>query len=215
MTCCQCQGIENQFNRKRAARELRRYRRGGPAKTTRLLVEALRREGVEGLTLLDVGGGVGAVQHELLGAGVRSATGVDASAAYLEAAREEIERQGRADRVHHRHGDFVTLAPEIEPAGVVTLDRVICCYHDVEALVGRSAARAQRLYGLVYPRRTWWTRLSFRLINVACRVIGDPFRVFVHDPAAVEALVREAGLARRFYQTTLLWQVIVYARRAD
>ncbi len=211
MPCSQCQGIERMFNSNRAVRELKKYRRSGPARTTRMLIGALKAEGVAGLTLLDIGGGVGALQHELLEAGVRNATGVDASTAYLDVARQEVERRGHADRVRHRHGDFVALAPQIEAAGVVTLDRVICCYPDVQALVGLSAARARRLYGVVYPRRTWWTRLGFRLINVVCRITGDPFRVFVHDPAAVEALVRDAGLARRFYQKTMLWLVEVYA----
>ena len=44
------------------------------------------------------------------------------------------------------------MSDEIEAADVVTLDRVICCYPDMEALVGRSAERALRLYGLVHPR---------------------------------------------------------------
>jgi hypothetical protein len=53
-----------------------------------------------------------------------------------------------------QYGDFVALAPALSAADVVTLDRVICCYDDMPALVGRSAALAERLYGVVYPRDT-------------------------------------------------------------
>lgn len=193
-------------------RELRKYRERGPMKTTRMLVEALKAEGVESRTLLDIGGGVGAIQHELLKAGAHHATGVDASAACLAAAAEEAARQGHIDRVRHHHGDFVDRAPEVAPADVVTLDRVICCYHDVEALVGRSAERAQRLYGVVYPRRTWWTWISFRLINVVNRLRRTSFRAFLHPPTAVDALIRAHGLTQRFYGKTFLWQVVVYGR---
>jgi hypothetical protein len=114
--------------------------------------------------------------------------------------------------VHHHHGDFVDLAPEVAPADVVTLDRVICCYHDVEALVGRSAERAQRLYGVVYPRRTWWTRTSFTFINLINRLRRTPFRAFLHPPATVDALIRAHDLTQRFYGKTFLWQVVVYGR---
>ena len=111
-----------------------------------------------GATLLDIGGGVGVAQLDLLSAGLRSATDVDASSAYLDVAREEAQRRGYSERVSYRHGDLVALAPEIEPADIVTLDRVICCYHDMPALVRASAAKARRLYGLVYPHDAWWTR---------------------------------------------------------
>ena len=212
MPCSQCLGIENQFDRVRAAGDLRRYRKRGPIRTTRMLIEALKAEGVEGQTLLDIGGGVGALQHALLKEGVSSATGVDASTAYLATAAEEAQQQGHADRVRHRHGDFVALAPEVEPAGVVTLDRVICCYPDMEALVGLSAERAQRLYGVVYPRRTWWTRIVFRGLNLGSRLRRSSFRAFVHPPDAVDALICANGLTQRFYQKTILWQVVVYGR---
>ncbi len=212
MPCSQCLGIEKQFDQAWAAGDLRRYRKRGPMRTTRLLVDALKAEGVEGQTLLDIGGGIGALQNELLKGGMQSATGVEASTAYLAVAVEEAERQGHADRVRHHHGDFVALASEIEPAGVVTLDRVICCYPDMEALVGRSAERAQRLYGVVYPRRAWWARIVFKGINFINRLRRNPFRIFLHPPEAVDALIRAHGLAQRFYRKTILWQVVVYGR---
>ncbi|MGZ8690915.1 MAG: class I SAM-dependent methyltransferase, partial [Aeromicrobium sp.] len=45
-------------------------------------------------TVLDIGGGVGAVHHELLHSGAATAVDVDASRAYIAVAREEAERQG-------------------------------------------------------------------------------------------------------------------------
>jgi magnesium-protoporphyrin O-methyltransferase len=212
MTSCQCQGIESCFNQGFVDRELARYRRRGLEGTTRILVEALVAAGVEGLTLLDVGGGVGAIQHALLQTGVSSATDVDASTAYTAAAREEAQRLGLADRMRFVHGNFVDLAPEIPPADIVTLDRVICCYADMRALVGLSAERARRLYGVVYPRGPWWMRTLVPLFDAVLRAFRNPFQFYVHDPRAVEDVVRAHGLERRFYRKTGLWQVIVYAR---
>jgi magnesium-protoporphyrin O-methyltransferase len=106
------------------------------------LIDALKTEGIEGATLLDIGGGIGAIQHELLAAGAAHATSVDASNPYLETAREESIRRGLGDRVTYRHGDFVELAESIPPADIVTLDRVINVYPDWERLTQLSAARA-------------------------------------------------------------------------
>lgn len=212
MPCCQCQAIETLFDTRMAEAELRRYHKRGVAKTTRLLVEALRREGVAGETLLDIGGGVGAIQLALLQAGVASATDVDASSAYVRVARAEAEREGFGDRVRYRHGNFLDIAPEVAPAGVVTLERVICCFPDMPGMIGRSAERAGRLYGLVYPRDTWWLRLGATLANLGLRLRRPPFHFYVHPATAIEERVRQAGLERRFQRTVGIWQVAVYAR---
>ena len=212
MDCCQCKGIETLFNQKEAEKKLKTYRKDGPAKTTRMLIDALKAEGIEGTTLLDIGGGVGAVQHALLRAGVERATGVDASTAYMKAAQKEAERQGHADRITYSHGNFVDLAALIVSFDIVTLDRVICCYHDMQALVGLSVAKAGKLYGLVYPRDTWWMRAAISVGNLYFRVIRNPFRTFIHPTQAVDALVRSNGFHQRFYKTSGLWQVVIYAR---
>ncbi len=212
MNCCQCQGIEDLFNEKKATKELAQYRQKGPDKTTRLMVEALKAEGIQGDSLLDIGGGVGAVQHELLNAGLRNATDIDASYAYLTAARTEAQRLGLEDRISFQHGNFVELAGQVPPADVITLDRVICCYPDMEKLVGLSAARAKKLYGLVYPRDGWWMKIGVAVLNLLFWLQRKPFRSFVHSTKAVDALVRSSGLKRRFYSRTFFWQVVVYAR---
>jgi magnesium-protoporphyrin O-methyltransferase len=213
MDCCQCRGIQTTFDRKYAAKQLERYRRTGPKKTTGQLIEALRAEGVDGLTLLDIGGGVGDIQHALLRSGVSAATDSEASTAFLEACRQEAERLGHGDRIRHIPGNFVTVAPEIAPADIVTLDRVICCYPDMPALVSLSAQKARRLYGLVYPVDRWWTRLSTAVIDSWRNwVRRNPMRVFVHSPQAVEAIIQSHGLERRFHKVMGPWQVVVYAR---
>ncbi len=212
MNCGQCQGIEEVFNEPYVTKELSRYRAQGPRKTTHLLIDALKEEGVQGLTLLDIGGGVGAIQHEMLSAGVQSVTNVEASTAYMAAAKAEAERRGYTGRVTYQQGNFVDLAAHLPPADIVTLDRVICCYHDMEKLVGLSAARAGKLYGVVYPRDAWWVKIGLAFENLFCRLRQSPFRAFVHPTEAIEAIVSSNGFKRRFYHRTLLWQVVVYAR---
>ena len=212
MTCRQCQGLESLFDNKTAVKELKTYRRKGPDKTTQMLIDALKAKGVEAMTLLDIGGGVGAIQHELVKAGISSVTNVDASTAYIAAAKDEAKRQGYADRVSYHYGDFVELASEIPVVDIVTLDRAICCYHDMPALVGLSSARASKLYGLVYPRDAWWTKLGISIVNFGARLLRKDYRFFVHPTKAVEEVLRNNGFKQRFYRKVFLWQVAVYAR---
>jgi magnesium-protoporphyrin O-methyltransferase len=214
MSCCrQCEGLENLFDDGTAKNDLEAYRRDGPAKATRLLLDYLCGTGVDGLSLLDIGGGVGAIQHELVASGVSSTVDVDASRAYLAAARSEADRRGYADRAQYHHGNFLDLAPQINAADIVTLDRVICCFPDMPGMVQRSAERAKRFYGLIYPRDAFYMRLADKVGNSFLWLTRNKFRFFVHPAAQVDALVRAQGLQPRYHANAdLFWQVLVYAR---
>jgi len=211
---CAC-AVGNEFGEKSAERDLRVYRRSGPDRTTRWLIDGLRGSpggDVSGLTVLDVGAGVGAVHLGLLEAGAGSAVDVDGSPAYVTRAIDEARRQGVADRVEHRVGDFVELAPEVGEADLVALDRVLCCYPDMRDLVRLSAARAGRRYGLVYPRDSWWIRGGSASVNAILRVFRRRLRVYIHRTAEVESIVAAAGLRRTSRRTTAYWQVAVFER---
>jgi magnesium-protoporphyrin O-methyltransferase len=200
------------FNQRDAARRLRRYQQRGAEGTTKLLLTLFRDAGVVGATVLDIGGGVGVLHHELLRAGAHSAIDVDASSAYLAAARDESVRQGHAARVQYLHGDFVARAEEIPPASLVMLDRVVCCYPAMPALVGAAAARAERLLGLVYPRDVWWVRAGVRAVNLGFAAQRSAFRLYCHPTTAVDAILQQAGLRLQTLIARGPWQVVLYAR---
>ena len=203
------------YNQKKAASELRKYREKGPIPSTKALIDALVAEGVEGATVLDIGGGIGAVQHELLAAGAAQVTSVDASASYLEAAREEAGRRGVEDRVTYRHGDFIELAESVPPADIVTLDRVLNVYPDWERLAGLAAAHAQRLLGLVYPRNTPMTRLVVSAMNLKLRMQRKAVRAHIRPQDEIDRIARESGLAPSCAQDVgPAWHVAVFRRTA-
>lgn len=214
MSCCrQCEGLENLFNSKVAREDLEAYRKHGVTGTTRLLIDQLRAAGVQDMTLMDIGGGVGAIQHELVQSGVRATLGVDASSAYLAAAQAEAQRRGYADRAEYRFGDFVAIAPEMEPHDIVTLDRVICCFPDMPNMVSLSAARAKRLYGIVVPRDGWWLRAAQQIGRATLALARSKYRFYIHRTREIDALIRAEGLRPRFHKRVgLIWQVFVYER---
>lgn len=214
MSCCHCQGAELFFDKTVALKEIKQYRQKGPDKTTKILLEALKAKDLTGMTLLDIGGGVGVIQHELLKAGIAHATSVEASPAYLAAAQEQAGQQGTAAQIDAMSGDFVELAADVPQADVVTLHRVICCYPDMPTQVGLSLEKSLKYYALVYPRAVWWSKLSIAFLNFTLWLRQNPFRTFVHSEVAVDRLIRKNGFAQNFVQKTFFWKVAVYERQA-
>lgn len=212
MTCCNhCRDAGDVFTRKKAENELRTYRRKGPSsKSTGLLIEGLKRLDLQNKALLDVGGGIGTIQHELSVDGISDSMLVEASSAYLEVAESEAHRRGYEHRTSYRYGDFVELAPEIPQVDLVTLDRVICCYPHMKRLVQASTAKADRWYGAVYPKNRWYSRLGQRVANLYFRVRGMNFRLYVHS--GIDATIRQEGFTPFYQAETVLWKVALYER---
>ena len=212
MLRCQCEGLERE-TKKWALQDLNLYRQGKPANTTVELVRTLKDLGITGQTLLDIGGGIGVISLELLGAGASKAMNIEASAAYVQVAQQLSAETGLDHRITCIHGDFVALAGQVPSADIVTLDRVVCCYDDAGALVSLSAAKAQKIYALVYPRDKWWVKLALYFENLGYRIRRSTFRVFVHPTRMVDRLVRAAGLEEINHKNAFSWQIAVYRRQ--
>jgi hypothetical protein len=210
--CAHCLAIEGTFGDQIAEQRLERMREEKIEPTTAWLVECFEEQGVRGRSVMDIGGGVGDIAMRLLQSGARSADLVEASSAFLRAARGAAAECGLQDLMAWHHGDFVELEPDLEAADVVCLDRVVCCYPNMPSLVSLSSAKANRLYGLVFPRRTWWTRLGAWAINAGLRLRRSAFRVFVHSPTAIERIVASQGMETIFRRQTAVWQAVVFRR---
>jgi magnesium-protoporphyrin O-methyltransferase len=214
MTCPHCRAADTTFGTKVAAADRKRYERRGPDRTTAEMVRAVRALGLREATLLDIGAGIGVVHHELLDHGAAAAVHVEAATAYLEAARFEAVARGHDQRVRFVQGDFVDVAGGLEPADVVTLDRVVCCYPDYAALLGRSAAKCRAAYVLSYPRDRWYVRLVVRVQNLVRRLRRDAFRTFVHPEAAIRQALADAGLRPAGARDFFVWRVEWHERAA-
>jgi magnesium-protoporphyrin O-methyltransferase len=204
-----CGAAERQFGPTVAARDLNRYRRKGPDATSRLLLDGLRGQVSSGASLLDIGGGVGVLDFELLASGVSSATLVDASPAYLDAAGREAEARKIGDRLQRVSGDFAVLGEGIEPADVVTMHRVVCCYPDHASLLQAATKHARRVFAFSYPRDRWYIRVWLTLDNLRRQLFGNSFCTFVHSPAVMEARVIQEGFVRIHRSPTFVWSIDV------
>ena len=195
-----------------AASDLASLRSRGPRRPTRELIDFILAEGVDGSLVLDIGAGVGAVHISLLEAGALAAIDVDASREYLATARSEAERRGLAGRVEYRYGDVVELTDELQPAEIVTLDSVICCYPYLEPLLAAATRSGPRLVGITYPRDVWWMRAFMRLYNLVHAVRRSPARYFIHRHADVERWMGGAGYTSAHEGGIRVWRVVLYRR---
>ena len=203
-----------QFSGVRAAKELHAYRRGRVGPTTRAIRDAVVNLGLNSGSLLDIGGGCGALTFELLDRGMAQATIVDASSAYVTAARDEAARRGRSSSTDVIHGDAVHLAGELPRTSLVTLDRVVCCYPSYEPLLAEAARHAERGLALSYPRDRWFVRAVVWLDNAWRRARASGFRSFVHPPGAIRKVIEQAGFRLAERRTTLIWASDIFQRRA-
>lgn len=207
-----CCAFENAFDADYAEGDLEDYLKHGPAKSTLVLLRAVQAlTDVRHATVLDIGGGVGTVQLELLKAGASSTFDVDGSSAYIAVAKREAARQGYANRSGFLHGDFTQVADQVEAADIVTLDRVICCYPDMRSLVDVAARKTQRVLGLVWPREAWWMHAGVAVFNLFERFSKYPLYQTLHAQSDVDAVAGAHGLAMKHAQNVGLWQVRVYA----
>ena len=195
------------FGRRFARRVARRYRKRGLGKTAERIVRFLETAGIEDATVLEIGGGVGEIQVELLARGARRTMNLELSPAYENEAQALLAERGLADRAERRLLDLAQAPEGVPRADAVVLHRVVCCYPDYERLLGAAADRAERMLVFSYPRRNAASRSLVALQNLAFRLVRREFRTFAHPPDAMLAVLRARGLAPAYAHEDRVWAV--------
>lgn len=213
--CCSPAGYRWVFSERHARREARRYQRRGLDWTSRRIVELLKPQGVGGLSLLEVGGGIGALQIELLKAGVTHAVCIEMTPTYQTAADELLRAAALDGRVERRLMDFAEAGSLVAAADIVILNRVICCYSDMPKLVRAAAEHTTHLLVMSFPNGRWWTRLALALNNLALALIRRRFHVFAHRPDGILCAAEQTGLKTVASNPGFFWQFVALRRLAD
>lgn len=206
--CCGPAGYRTTFGDKFARRVARRYERRGLNRTQRRLVGFLAERGLENASVLEIGGGLGEIQVELLSRGASHVTNLEISDGYEARAAELLASAGVADRVDRRFLDIATSPDEVEAADIVVLHRVVCCYPDYERLLAAAGGHARRVLVFSHPPRTILSRAVVGWDNFLRRLRGNDFRAFVHPPRAMLAVLDEQGLKPRYHHRGLAWEVV-------
>jgi len=195
-----------------ARRNLERHRRKGLDDLERQMVEAASFGGLDDARVLEIGGGIGTLQAELLDRGAAQGEVVELVSAYEPYARELAHERGLEDRTSFRVADLLEDPGAVEPADVVLMNRVVCCSPDGVALTGEAAKLARHTLVLSYPRDVVWVRTGLRLFNMGLLLLGRSFRTFVHPPAALAAAAEAAGLRQLDSGHGFVWQFAAFQR---
>lgn len=213
MTCTShCCGAETIFDEKKAEKSLKKYLKKGPEKFTKLLLNALYKNELTNFSLLDIGGGIGILQHELIKKGIIKTTDVDASTAYIATAKQLMKKNDTENKMKFIYADFNDCHQEIEKHDIVTLSRVVCCYPDAVGLINNSIAKTNKFYGLIYPRTGFLAQIFQKIMNLGMYLKKNPFRVFMHSEELINKTVCNNGFERIYYGNAFPWRVVLYQR---
>lgn len=158
------------------------------------MIRAASRDGVDGARVLEIGGGIGTLQAELLAAGAASGEVVELVPSYQPYAREVVESKGLAGRSTFRVLDILAEPGRVSPADVVLLNAVLCCTPDGLELTRAAAELTQGTLVLSFVRRSSMARLFFGVENLMHRLRGRAYRVFLRPTADIVAAAESAGL---------------------
>ncbi len=211
--CCDPDEYAKVFTPRRARRAVRRYLDRGLGGTAGDLARAVAETGIDSATVIEVGGGAGTIQVELLRRGAASAVNIELSPNWEVPAAELADETGVSDRVTRRVGDFVGIAPTLEAADVVVLHRVVCCYPDWKAMLDASARLADRVVAVTFPLDRWWVRWYIRVGNLLIGATGSTFRAFVHPAAPMLGVLADAGFTATHDRKGGGWRTVVLAKR--
>jgi magnesium-protoporphyrin O-methyltransferase len=131
---------------------------------------------------------------------------VDLSPAYdLEATRLATEN-GVADRIRRVNGDFAANPELAEPADLVVLHRVVCCYPDHERLLGAAADRCRGRLAFSHPPRNLIIRGIVAIQNAMFALGRRSFRTFAHSPESMVEVLTGHGLRAELHHRGRIWQ---------
>jgi magnesium-protoporphyrin O-methyltransferase len=200
------------FQPRIARRSLDRYRKKGHGDLERRMVASASESGLEGARVLEIGGGVGTIQSELLEAGAERGEVVELVRAWEPYARELARDKGLDERTSFRVADVLDAPGEVEPADVVVMNRVVCCSPDGVRLAGAAAQLARRTLVFSFPRDAFWVRAVLRVVNAGLRVMGRSFRVFVHPRDALLRAAEAEGLVVADAGRGAIWEFATLRR---
>jgi SAM-dependent methyltransferase len=207
--------IARHFDAKVAER-LAKCQDPGLVAVSQRLRDALLSLDPSGKMVLELGCGRGGLLLALVQAGAARATGVDLSPAGIDAARSRFELAQLGERADLSVGDAARVP--LEPHDWVILDRVICCYPDVERLLANTLPAARNIYAFTVPTSRGWRGVIARIEewfeNAWNTLRGRPCPGYVHNLDLIEERLASAGFRIRHRDRERLWHIAVYERSA-
>lgn len=211
MGCEHCCGADMLFDLKSAQKELRSYKKRGPRKTTKKLLALLSGYDQKGKSLLDIGGGIGAIQWEFVRNGGIKTTDVDSSSGYITVASDYAKEISHND-ANFKISDFNDVQEELDRHDFVSLDKVICCYPEYKNLLGNALNKTGTAIAITMPLGGWLSILFAQLTTIYLILRKNPFRSYIHSPKQIHNYIESSGFRLSEKALSFPWLVRVYER---
>lgn len=205
--------LNTHFDQAVAEEDALDYRENGLNSRGEKMLAYLDLAGVGLNSALDIGCGSGALHHELLLRNlVKKVIAMDASEAFLAAAASNAKEMSLSERVEYQLEDFALSTEKTAPANLVLMDRVLCCYPDVEGLLKPAIDKSQQYLVISYPRDAFWVRLYYRWRALVKALRRSAFRLYYHEPQRIRQLVIAGGMQLVDEAKEDFWQIDIYKR---
>jgi magnesium-protoporphyrin O-methyltransferase len=203
----------NRFFSKHSKKYITAFRKKGLAKEQNMLVEGISQSPLAGKSLLEIGCGVGGLHITLLQQGAKYAIGVDVAEGMLENARLLSKESGREQQTEYRLGDFVAISDDIARADITILDKVVCCYEQVDELLRKSLEKTERTFALSFPRNTFLMKYLLQIPIFFGKLLHWSFHPYWHDWDTLLRQIQDAGFTATYTNSTIAWSVYVFERK--
>src|SRR5262249_49356232 len=129
-------------------------------------------------------------------------------------ARERAAAAGVTDRAEFKVGDAALV--EVPAHDWVVLDKVICCYPHVEALLARTTSEAKGVFAFAVPISWGWRGAVVKIFlateGAFNRLMRRACSAYAHDIPTIEARLRSAGFGSVVSENLGMWHIGVFER---
>jgi magnesium-protoporphyrin O-methyltransferase len=207
-----CCGADLFFDEKIANKEYKTYLKNGPSRVTSKIISQIEKVTIKGKSLVDVGGGIGAIQWWFLQNGGQETVDIDASSGYIKKAQEHANKNNWNNRTQFIMGNCTDVYDQVAPSEFITLDKVICCYPDYEEILEATCGKSKAYVSVSYPMDG--------LISNAIRALGalffllkkNPYRPYVHAVSSIRATFNTHGYERVAHDLAFPWHIETYRK---
>lgn len=207
-----CCGVDMFFDKKKSNKKYRDYLKKGPLRITREIINQLKNQKMQDKTLLDIGGGIGAIQWWFLAVGGAETTSIDASTSYLQQAKSHAKENNLESKTRFIFGDFTEVHKQVNSFDFITLDKVVCCYPSFKDIIEISCHKANSHIALSYPMDNLVSKFLFGMAILSTKLKRSPFRPYVHPVKGIRKVFENCGFERISLKTVFPWHIETYRK---
>jgi SAM-dependent methyltransferase len=193
------------------------YEQKGLKKHTKIFLDYFKEENITGLSVLELGCGVGGLLLNFLEIGAKKAYGVDLSEKMIENAKKLAKKKGFEENVEFFVGDFNSVRSDLLPVkkvDILVADRVLCCSPVPLEIVQNMLEFDPKYLVIIQPRRNMlyrWimnVRILIRQFKLGVKKHGTkiPF-VAVKE---YDKLCKSKGFKKVLKKYRYSWEVVIY-----